>query len=300
MKKIASIASLLLLLSAYSYGQNNVKITTIKGRGKAMDTVITRKTELSFGKTFPNNYKRDEEAVQALKPYFVTEIVKPGNLSNAHYMNRKKEAKEKLPLAKTELLEKMKVSQRVREHLARFHIVNEADLNAISFVYIPAYYPTPNLVFYKNGENIANYYNLGRGALKYLMLQNNILIGFLNFFPNGSKYFKSDFFPAHEWEVESYKQVVKLGKTPIAVKTGISNNPEYVGGGGVDKFGYVEQNHLVISYYDEGITQTRNVHTGEVSKPVFHKYYTLETIESYLSGNGSSSTINQWLGSHVK
>ena len=296
MKKIAYITTFLLLLTIYSYGQaDHIKYDTIKGRSNAMDTVIRRKTELSFGKTFPNNYKRDEATVQALRPYFVTEIVNPGNLSNVHYTNRQKEAKENLSLAKSELLGKMKVSQRIREHLAGVHIFNEGDLNAISFVYIPVYYPTPNIVFYKNGENIAKYYNLGRGVLKYMMLRNNTLIGYLNFDPNGSKYFKSNFFPAHPEEVKNYSEIVKFGGKLIAESISISNNPNYIGGGSISMFGYVEQNHLVIFYYDESIIQTMYVHSTEVPKQFFRKEYTHVTIESFFSGKGITNMIEGWL-----
>jgi len=233
MKKIASISTFLLLLSAYSYGQKeNIQTTTIKGQGNAPDTVITRKTELLFGKTYPNNYKRDEIAVQVLRPYLVSDIVNPANQSHPRYLDRTKEAREILPEAKAGLLALMKVSSTTREFLAKINIVNEADLQAITFAYIPVYYPTPDIVFFKNGENIAKYYNLGRGALKYLMLRNNMLVGFLNYNPD-YPYSKSQFFPVRPPDLASYNQIIKLGKTPIGLKQSISLDQKYVGGDGV-------------------------------------------------------------------
>lgn len=48
----------------------------------------------------------------------------------------------------------------------KYSIGNEADLNLITFVHIPMYYITPNIVFFQNKDNVAKYYNLGTGGLK--------------------------------------------------------------------------------------------------------------------------------------
>lgn len=168
MKKTMLTTMLMLCITAYSFCQTakNIQTTTIKGRGNAMDTIITKKNELSFNKTYLNSYKRDEAVVEALKPYLVSDMVTPGNYSHPAYLARIKEAKEKLPLAKADLLARMKSSQNIREKMSKINITNETDLNTISFVYTPVYYPTPNIVFFKNGDNIAKYYNLARGGAK--------------------------------------------------------------------------------------------------------------------------------------
>lgn len=109
MKKISFIAALT-LLHVYSYSQNKVQTVTVKGRGSALDTVITKKTELAFNKSFPNNYKRDESVVQALRPYLVSEILDPRNHSDRLYLDHVKDAREKLPEAKAALFQRLKTS----------------------------------------------------------------------------------------------------------------------------------------------------------------------------------------------
>lgn len=299
MKKLALIATFLLLLSAYSYGQNGtVQTIIINGRGSALDTVITKEVELSFNKTFPNNYKRDESVVRVLRPYLVSDIVDPTNRSHPLYLEQVRDAREKLPLAKSELLEHMKASRSYRERMAGFNIANETDLNSITFVHIPVYYLAPNIVFFRNGENIAKYYNLGRGGLKYLAFRNNKLVGYLDFYNNKSN-FKSDFIRIHLYEKESYNQIIKLGKIPFGLKQGISEDPKIVSGGHVNMFGYIEQEHLVFSYYEEGVVQKVGADAYVAPDPRFRKEYTLKTAESFFSGSGSRSTINRWLDNTV-
>jgi|GEM_PF-1950317 len=301
MKNSSLVTALLLSLATYSYGQSGkVQTTTIKGRGNALDTVITSKTELSFNKTFPNNYKKDESVVQAVRPYLVLETVDPTNRSHPLYLERVRDGQEKLSLAKIELLKFMKASSSVRERLAKFDITSEADLNSITFVHIPMYYITPNIVFFKNGENIAKYYNLAGLGLKYLALRNNRLLGYLDFYESKSG-FKSDFIPALRPAVESYNQIIKMGKTPIALRQSIYTvNSKNAGAGGhPNMFGYVNQGHLVFSYYKEGIVQKVGTDANVAPDPHFHKEYTLKTAESFFSGTGSRSTINQWLDNTV-
>ncbi|TKC06955.1 hypothetical protein [Pedobacter frigoris] len=305
MKKIALIA-VFLLLTAHSYGQtgktsqNNVRIDTIKGRGGALDTVITRKTKLSFDTNFPNNYKRDESVVQALSPYLVSEIVDPTNRSHPFYLERARDAREKLPLAKAELLKRMKGNSDDRARMAKLDINSEGDLNSITFVHVPMYYITPNIVFFKNGENIAKYYNLAGLGLKYLALRNNRLLGYLDFYENKSG-FKSNFIPALRLSVESYNQITKLGKTPIAFTQDIyAVDSKNAGAGGhPNVFGYVDQGHLVFSYYSEGIVKKVGTDAHVAPDPRFYKEYTLKTAEAFFSGSGSRSTINRWLDNTV-
>jgi len=300
MKKISLITAFLLSITSYSYSQNGkVQTTTIKGRGNALDTVITKETDLSFNKISPNNYKRDESVVQALRPYLISDIVDPTNRSHPFYLEHIRNAREKLPEAKAELLELMKASRSYRERMARFNIANEADLNSITFVHVPRYYLIPNIVFFKNGENIAKYYTLAGVGLQYLAFRNNRLFGYLDFYENKST-FKSDFVAALRPAVEGYNQIIKLGKTPIALNQGISIYLKNVGAGGhVHMFGYVDQGHLVFSCYGEGIVQKVGTDAYVAPKPRFHKEYTLKTAESFFSGNRGRSTINQWLDNAV-
>ncbi|MOA68499.1 hypothetical protein D3C78_1961430 [compost metagenome] len=60
-------------------------------------------------------------------------------------------------------------------------------------------------------------------------------------------------------------------------------------------FGYIEQKHLVFSYYEEGAVQKVGADAYVVPDPRFHKEYTLKTAESFFSRNSGRSTINEWL-----
>lgn len=292
MKKISLITVTLLSLTAYSYSQNSkILTTTIKGRGNALDTVITRKTELSFNKRFPNNYKRKESVVQTLRPYLVSEIVDPRNHSNPIYSNHLKNAREKLPEAKAALLQHIKTSSSYKEHMNKYNIANEGDLNSITFVHIPMYYITPNIVFFQNSENVAKYYNLGTGGLKYLMLKNNRLIGYLDFY-NG----KSIFREIPNLLEESYYQIKRLGKNPIMLSQSVSTSDPKKIIGGLNMFGYVDQGHLIFSLYEEGALQKNE---SGLNKRVFRKDYVLQTAGSFLSETQGSSTIQQWLNAKV-
>ncbi|WP_316787671.1 hypothetical protein [Pedobacter frigoris] len=148
----------------------------------------------------------------------------------------------------------------------------------------------------KNGENIAKYYNLAQVGHQYLALRNNRLFGYLDFYENKSG-FKSNFIPALGPSVESYNQIIKLGKTPIAVSQSIYTiNSKNAGSGGhPHMFGYVDQGHLVFSYYSEGIVKKVGTDAYVAPDPRFHKEYTLKTAESFFSGSGSRSLLNLWL-----
>ena len=64
-------------------------------KAAAMPCIPSKKTALAFGKTFPNNYKRDENVVRTLKPYMVTEIIAPTAIAHPVLSARVKEATEK-------------------------------------------------------------------------------------------------------------------------------------------------------------------------------------------------------------
>ncbi len=296
-KKIALCATSLLLLSVCGFSQKNLRIDTIKGSGNAMDTIITIKTERSFGKTFLDNHKIDEAYVKALKPYLVSDIVDPTNRSHPRYRQRLREARQTLPLAKADILQRMKVAPTVKERMAKANIHNEADLDSVNFVYLPVYYLTPNVVYFKKGENIAKYHNLGIGGFKYLMLRNNKLIGSLYFYQNN--YFKSDFSPMRLHEGESFDQIIKLGKTPIGLDPSVRSDPTTIGAGGGCMFGFLEQEHLVFSYYEEGIADRIGLDGYLAPNPRYYKNYIIETAEFFLSVGGNGSLINSWLKNEV-
>ncbi|TKC06960.1 hypothetical protein [Pedobacter frigoris] len=292
MKKISLITAILLLLNAYSYGQKGkVQTTTIKGRGNALDTVVTRKTELSFNKNFPNSYKKKESVVQTLRPYLVSEIVDPRNHSHPIYSNHVRDAREKLPEAKAALLQHIKTSSSYKEYMNKYNIASEADLNSITFVHIPMYYITPNIVFFQNSENVAKYYNLGTGGLKYLMLKNNSLIGYLDFYNS-----KSVFREIPKLLTESYYQIKRLGKSPIMLSQSISTSDPKKIIGGINMFGYVDQGHLIFSMYEEGTLQKNE---SILKKRVFRKDYVLQTAGSFLSDEQGAPAIQQWLNTKI-
>lgn len=289
MKKISFIAALT-LLNVYCYSQNKVEVVTVKGRGNALDTVITKKTELAFNKTFPNNYKRDESVVQALRPYLVSEVLDPRNHSDQLYLDHVKDAREKLPEAKSALFQHLKTSS-YREYMNKYNIGNEADLNLITFVHIPMYYITPNIVFFQNKDNVAKYYNLGTGGLKYLMIKNDTLIGYLDFYNN-----KSIFRKIPNALAQSYYQIKRLGKAPIILSQSVSTADPKKIIGGINMFGYVDEGHLIYSVYEEGIVQENGA--GQ-KKQVYRKDYVLQTAESFLAEKQGNSTIKQWLNTKV-
>jgi len=64
-------------------------------------------------------------------------------------------------------------------------------------------------------------------------------------------------------------------------------------------FGYVEQEHLVFSYYDQMIVEKVGTDGYVAPDPRFRKEYTLKTAESFFSGKSGRSTINEWLDNAV-
>jgi len=299
MKKIALIVAFL-LLAAYGHGQTgrigqeNVRIDTIKGRGNALDTVIRRKTDLSFNKTFPSNYKRDESVVETLRPYLVSDIVDPGDQWHPFYLGHLREARQRLPEARLALLQCIKTGKMSREYMSKHSLANEADLNSITFLHIPVYYVTPNVALFQIGENVAKYYNLATGGFTYLMFRNNRLVGYLNFY-NGT----SNIVWMPNFITGGYTQIKKLGKKPIVLNLEVHTTNSKSTKGHINLFGYMDHGHLIYSLYDEGII--KNVAMDAIAEPYtfFLKSYTLETAESFLFGNPSRSTINQWLENAV-
>ncbi|WP_443937951.1 hypothetical protein [Pedobacter sp. MW01-1-1] len=297
MKIITLIVTILVLLLPISKSYSQTQTTTIKGNGKSIDTIITRKKELNFNKAYPDNFNPKNEDIQALRPYFVKDMVKPNDLSHPQYIASIKEAKARLPEAKT-LLSKWLESNLFKERLAKMQIYTENDLNTITFTYLPIYYVTPNIVSYKNGANIINYYNLGTGGFKYLALRNNKLIGFLDFYPNNIDT-KIVFYAVRQQELQSYNQVIQLGKLPIGLSQTIGSGSNSAGGGGFDKFGYVEQGHLVLSYYEEYKLINAGADGYVPPNPRIRKEYVIETVESFCTRNDGRSLINSWVENAV-
>lgn len=297
MKMIFLIPLSVLLLTVHGYcqtaksEQNNTRINTITGRGNAPDTIIEKKTELSFNKIYPTNYKPDDSIVQVLRPHLVAQIVAPNDHSNSVYIDHVRNAKEKLPEAKSALLQQIKTSSSFKEYMRKFNINDDSDINSVSYLHICMYYITPNIVFYKRGETVAKYYNLTTGGIQYLMFKNNKPIGLLGFY-NG----KSTVTQLPNALAESYAQIKRMGKTPIGLSQSISTTDPKKMIGGMNAFGYVDHGHLVFSFYEEGLL--KQVGYG-VNNTTFQKIYTLEIAESIVSRGIGSSAIQQWVESAV-
>ncbi|TKC09689.1 hypothetical protein [Pedobacter frigoris] len=273
--------------------QPKEQVIRIKGKGNAMDTVIRRKAELSVPKSFRSNYTRDESVVQVLRPRLVQQIVDPGNHSHPIYLEHMADGRQKLPEVKQGLLRAIETDSSKRRHMAIQNIADEADLNAITFMHIPVYYLTPNVVFYQDGENVAKYYNLATGALKYLMLRNNTLIGYLSFI-NGKSYVA--WMPG--FTTGGYDQIEKLGKNPVVLDLGIGTLEQKKMSGGINLFGYMEQGQLIYSSCDEAAIRLIPTDAIIINPDTYYrKYYALETAESFLFGRerGGLPTIQRWL-----
>lgn len=286
-----ALTTIALLLSvAYGHSQSksgdkiNVQIDTVKGLGNAPDTIITRTAQLSFDEKISINYVRDESAIQFLRPYFVEQIVDPGNESHPLYLVQIKAAQEKLKEIKTTILKDLVTKGSYADYMEKFGIATEADVNSITLVHIPEYYISPNIVLYKAGDNIAKYYNLSTGEPQYLLISHNKILGTLKSY-NG----KSVIRPLPHELVENYYQIKNSGKKPISLNQSVqSAAPKKMSD--MKMFGYMEQGHLVYSDYSERIVSRAGL---DQKGSEVHKRRTLQRAESSLADRSRFSLIQQ-------
>ncbi|WEK18519.1 MAG: hypothetical protein P0Y49_17150 [Candidatus Pedobacter colombiensis] len=163
------------------------------------------------------------------------------------------------------------------------------NLKKYTIVHLPVYYLTPNIALFKDGENIAKYYNLETGRLKYAIVKNGTLFGLIDYYNGETK-----LIPVSKADSIGYSEIIKLEKTPIAFKNFIAKDPNNVGGK-IEMFGYLLDDHIIFSMYYE---QERGQELPEkVDKTTFIKTYRMELAESFYSSEKEYPIIKQFIDS---
>ncbi len=248
------------------------------------DSIIVIRKELSLTKKFENRYKRNEQAATKLSPHFIKEISSPNKSNSIAFLNHMKLGAYEVNNVKRVLIASMKKRRVLREAMSPF-ITDSADFVKYTIRQIPTYYLSPNVVNYKDGDNIAEYYQLETAKLKYMILKGKQLIGFMNY-ANG----ESTFYKASKFQIEAYSQIESLTTNPVALKQVIAVDPANVGGD-VSMFGYVTNGRLIFSFYEEGYRSREN----EPNKVIKQKIYTLQVAEAFFAGNPSFPILQQWI-----
>lgn len=275
------------LMAGMAYGQVTKAVGLVKP-----DTTVVRNKETALTKKYPNSYIRQESVIARYKPFFVKDISRPGDIKTGAYTAYVRHAGAQLPVVEKALPQRLKESSAGRAKLLA-HVKDTADIHACTLVPVPAYYLTPNVVQYQSGESIALYFALDTSKVIYALLKNNQLVGMVLYHQGRSR-----LLDISKADSISYAAVLELHEKPVAFLNHIAINPADVGGV-ISNFGYVKNNRILFSTYDEKTYRLTDM-KGNASEPKTEITYTIEPAEAYFARGGSQSVLQQIVQRYYK
>lgn len=281
------ILALPVLMAGVAYGQ-----VAKEGWKVRPDTTILRNKETGLTKKYPNSYNRQDVVVARYKPYFIKDFSKPGDFKTGAYTAYTRHAGSQLPVVEKALPQRLKESSAGRAKLLA-HLKDTAEIHSCILVPVPAYYLTPNVVQYQSGENITSYFALDTSKLIYALVKNNQLVGMVLHHQGRSR-----LLDVSKADSISYAAVLEQREKPVAFLNHIAIDPANVGGV-ISNFGYVKDNRIIFSTYDEKTFRLEDVH-GNTSAPQTEITYTLEPAEAYFAKGGSQSVLQQIVQRYYK
>lgn len=228
----------------------------IKGQGQATvtadslpkmihDTVISKKYDtIPPGEGYNLAYEQDSSIVALFRPYFEKSICKPGDYNNPVYLNfMEKGAREASAVqARFENLLSRDTSLLWRRTEGRIRNLENCRLRML-----PVYYLSANVVLYKRGDNLTDFFTLDTTVLIYKVVRNNKVMALIE--SQGASVGARPYSP--DGESLNYDYVQSLRKEPIAIDPrlqipGINTSHTFL-----KYFAYVKNDHLIIVQYSK-------------------------------------------------
>jgi hypothetical protein len=269
---------IIILLSFISFGNVAVFAQTSITKTKHGDTLIEYRVDtLNNFIGLKNHYKPSADAVQAFKSHFVSKTVSPGDKSNPVYKQYITRGNKLAENAKAQAILSLKNDP---TRIASTELKNVDEISACSFIPIPVYFLTHNVVNYINETNMTSFFTLDTSNITYKIEKNKHVVGIMQY-----KKGRGFFWHFSGLYLREYHQILSMNKEPlifvkrIAIPESLSTN-EYGG------FGYVGRGHIIFVNCAEGEYSM----VGPGAKPgqlYYGKNYTLKSAEAFYLGSDS-------------
>ena len=256
------------------------------------DTIKMFTYDTIIKNNFNSDYIRQQNIIDLFSPFFEKDICEPGNYNHPKYRSFISHANSLIANTKRKIWENIRQNPKYKsachdtsiEPLAE-QMRDISELKNCTFIPLPVYYPTLNIVLYSNEPNIKQFFDLDTSAIIYRVFKNNKMIGFIKRFTNGVSKIQC-YYPEDSL---SYNMVVELNKEPIGIKRNSFK-------GSFENFGCLINNHLVFALCSQGNEKRVNENTGEIVKDVFNRECHMITAdEYYLNSNSGRSYLSKWV-----
>ena len=151
-----------------------------------MDTVLKFVYDTIAKPSYPKINYLPYNDLSVIQKYFINDIIAPGDTMHPIYKKYIKASNDSIPTVMKSLKEKMgrwlrfypsAGGMRAKDLIDRIGGISEIEKCQIKPIL--NYKLTPNVVLYKTGENIKNYFNLDTTKFFYAIFKNNKLVGLL-------------------------------------------------------------------------------------------------------------------------
>lgn len=250
-------------------------------KSQSSDTIVKIRVDTASDMKGRRKYVRQQSIIDSFSPFFVKDMVRPGDLNHAGYKRYLVKGNNQLEKAKMGLLQKI---NKYPEYLAKLNLKNVDELKDCKLVVLPVYYLTYNIASYNNESNFSSFFNLDTTVVTYRLIRNNKLLGIIKY-ENGEIYLRKSFSTSDSL---TYNKIIAMHKEPLGFISGIllddmwrSNTP-YI------NLGFMSNGHIIfVSCSEHNYTQF-NVGSA-VGKPVYIKQCKINNDEAYYLGSDSTS-----------
>jgi len=220
------------------------------------DTLLKSRTAPFIKQSsYSNNYIPSPEVINSFKPYFISNICPPGDMNHPLYKNFMKAGTDMESLVVSKLSERFKSNPDWVKQLER-KIGKIDELKNCTIKHLPVYYLSPNVVQYKTGENIAQYYHLDTSSYKFAIVKDEKLIGIAR---RAGGFWR--LLQLHPRDSVAYGRIVKLHQVPIAFKTNIKID---LPTGLIDYFGYLQDTHIFFAKCTYGLINYKTTNDATI------------------------------------
>lgn len=255
-----------------------------------VDSVVTRVRELSYSKEYINSYKAIAFDEANLKPHFIPDINSP--------LDRNSDKLKSLFDNKDETIKEIKKSllQANKNPLAqkRMSVVfrDSLELQKLRFEQIPVYYLTANIYNFKQGENIAKYFNLQTNRKTFLAFNGKNLISLVDYYNKVARLI----IPNRHLK-ENFIEISSISAQPIGIDLFIYDNPERTAAN-IFMWGAVVNDKLVFAFLDE-MNKTIPVSAGKTENK-YEKEFTLTLADAFFARENGYNIIQQFLDRQIE
>jgi hypothetical protein len=253
-----------------------------------LDTMIKDRYDTLINKQgYDFNYVKNPEIASFFRHFFIESICEPGNINHPTYRDFMAQG---LAL-KTEVMAKF--AERLQRDSATRILMEQrlGDLKLLkncTLTPIPAYYLSVNAVEYTKEQNIKQYFHLNTMEHLYSVLKDGKSVAIISY---GSASAAPQIYRNHHL---AYNTLTELGKTPIALNTGVTILRKEIAQAALNSLGFIKDGHLISANCSQGVYTVITEGNPDLTKKAFTKECHMLVADIFFTGGSLNSAFESY------